>query len=59
MESETGYVQNVALRVFDNARKINVYACGASEMINSAKVSFVESGLSENDFYSDVFVQSY
>ena len=56
---EIGYVQDVALRISDNARKINVYACGASEMINSAKASFVKSGLSENDFYSDAFVQSY
>ena len=58
-KGEIGHVQDVALRISDNIRKINVYACGASEMINSAKVSFVKSGLSENDFYSDAFVQSY
>ena len=58
-KGEIGYVQDVALRISDNARKINVYACGAPEMINSAKASFVKSGLSENDFYSDAFVQSY
>ena len=58
-KGEIGYVQDVALRISDNARKINVYACGATEMINSAKASFVKSGLSENDFYSDAFVQSY
>jgi len=58
-KGEIGYVQDVALRISDNARKINIYACGASEMINSAKASFVKSGLSENDFYSDAFVQSY
>ena len=58
-KGEIGYVQDAALRISDNARKINVYACGASEMINSAKASFVKSGLSENDFYSDAFVQSY
>jgi CDP-4-dehydro-6-deoxyglucose reductase, E3 len=58
-KGKTGYVQDVALRVFDNAQKLNVYACGASEMINSTKVSFIRAGLSEKDFYSDAFVQSY
>ena len=57
-KGEIGHVQDVALRISDNIRKINVYACGASEMINSAKASFVKSGLNENDFYSDAFVQS-
>ena len=58
-KGEVGYVQDVALRISDSARKINVYACGASEMINSAKSSFVGAGLSESDFYLDAFVQSY
>jgi CDP-4-dehydro-6-deoxyglucose reductase len=58
-KGQVGYVQNVALRISDSARKVNVYACGASEMINSAKFSFVGAGLSESDFYSDAFVQSY
>jgi CDP-4-dehydro-6-deoxyglucose reductase, E3 len=56
---EIGYVQDVALRISSDTQKINVYACGASNMINSAKASFVGAGLSENDFYSDAFVQSY
>jgi CDP-4-dehydro-6-deoxyglucose reductase len=56
---EIGYVQDVALRTSDRMQTTNVYACGASEMINSAKASFIKSGLIENDFYSDVFVQSY
>jgi len=55
---EIGYVQDVALKVLDNIKDVNVYACGAIEMINSAKTSFVSAGLSENDFYSDAFVQS-
>ena len=58
-KGKTGYVQDVALSIFDSVQKINVYACGASEMINSAKVSFIRAGLSEKDFYSDAFVQSY
>jgi CDP-4-dehydro-6-deoxyglucose reductase len=56
---EIGYVQDVALRISDNIHEINVYACGASKMINSAKASFVRAGLREKDFYSDAFVQSY
>ena len=56
---EIGYVQDAALRISDNIHEINVYACGASEMINSAKASFVRAGLREKDFYSDAFVQSY
>ena len=58
-KGEIGYVQDVALRISSDTHKINVYACGASSMINSAKASFVGAGLSENDFYSDAFVQSY
>jgi CDP-4-dehydro-6-deoxyglucose reductase, E3 len=58
-KGKTGYVQDVALSIFDSVQKINVYACGASEMINSAKVGFIRAGLSEKDFYSDAFVQSY
>ncbi len=56
---EVGYVQDVALRISDNVQEINVYACGASEMIDSAKTSFIRAGLREKDFYSDAFVQSY
>ena len=58
-KGEIGYVQDVALRISSDTQKTNVYACGASSMINSAKASFVGAGLSENDFYSDAFVQSY
>ena len=58
-KGEVGYVQDVALRALGNIEKVNIYACGASEMINSAKISFIDAGLGENDFYSDAFVQSY
>jgi CDP-4-dehydro-6-deoxyglucose reductase len=56
---EIGYVQDVALRVLNNIKKVNVYACGASVMIDCAKSNFIRSGLNEKDFYSDKFVQSY
>jgi CDP-4-dehydro-6-deoxyglucose reductase, E3 len=56
---EIGYVQDIALRVLDNIKDVNVYACGASVMIDCAKSNFIRSGLNEKDFYSDKFVQSY
>jgi CDP-4-dehydro-6-deoxyglucose reductase len=56
---EIGHVQDVALRVLNNIKKVNVYACGASVMIDCAKSNFIKSGLNEKDFYSDKFVQSY
>jgi CDP-4-dehydro-6-deoxyglucose reductase, E3 len=56
---EMGYVQDVALRLINNIKEINVYACGSSAMIDSARHSFIKSGLNDKDFYSDKFVQSY
>ena len=56
---ETGYVQDVALRVLNNVKNVNVYACGSDAMIDSAKSNFIRSGLNEKDFYSDKFLQSY
>jgi CDP-4-dehydro-6-deoxyglucose reductase len=58
-EGEVGYVQDVALKVLNDIKGVNVYACGSSKMINSAKDSFVEAGLNEKNFYSDAFVQSF
>ena len=56
---ETGYVQDVALRVLNNVKNVHVYACGADVMIDCAKSNFIRSGLNEKDFYSDKFLQSY
>jgi CDP-4-dehydro-6-deoxyglucose reductase, E3 len=56
---EIGYVQDIALRVLSNIKDVNVYACGASIMIDCAKANFIRSGLNEKDFYLDKFVQSY
>jgi CDP-4-dehydro-6-deoxyglucose reductase, E3 len=58
-KGEVGYVQNIALSKIKNIEKIDVYACGAIEMINSANTSFLEASLNERDFYSDAFVQSF
>ena len=55
---EVGYVQKVALEKLKNLTEFNVYACGSSDMIGSAKHLFKKIGLPENMFYSDAFVQS-
>lgn len=56
----TGYVQDIALDVLGgNVSNCQVYACGSNTMIQSANQLFVKSGLAENNFYSDAFVQSF
>ena len=57
--SETGYVQDIALARQKNLDDTVVYACGSNAMIQSAKQRFLDSGLLENRFYSDAFVQSF
>lgn len=56
---ETGYVQDIALARQKNLDDTVVYACGSNAMIQSAKQRFLDSGLLENRFYSDAFVQSF
>ncbi len=56
---ETGYVQDIALSKHTNLNDCAVYACGSNAMIQSAKQKFLATGLPENRFYSDAFVQSF
>uniref|UniRef100_Q31EZ0 Oxidoreductase with ferredoxin and FAD/NAD-binding domains n=1 Tax=Hydrogenovibrio crunogenus (strain DSM 25203 / XCL-2) TaxID=317025 RepID=Q31EZ0_HYDCU len=56
---ETGYVQNVILAKYSDLAGFTVYACGSNDMIRSAKQQFIKAGLSEKQFYSDAFVQSF
>lgn len=56
---EAGYVQDIALLKHTNLNECAVYACGSNVMIQSAKQVFLASGLPENRFYSDAFVQSF
>ncbi|AWY01064.1 oxidoreductase [Marinomonas primoryensis] len=56
---ETGYVQDIALARQQKMGDSVVYACGSNAMIKSAKQRFLASGLPENRFYSDAFVQSF
>ncbi|WP_375325917.1 FAD-binding oxidoreductase [Flagellimonas sp. GZD32] len=55
---EIGYVQNVLCRKLEDLTNCAVYACGSSEMIESAKNLLTGKGLKEEDFYSDAFVSS-
>lgn len=56
---EIGYVQNVALAKRQDIDDVVVYACGSNAMIQSAKKRFLESGLLDENFHSDAFVQSF
>jgi CDP-4-dehydro-6-deoxyglucose reductase len=54
-----GYVQDIAIQKQPGLVNFAVYACGSNAMIQSAKETFAELGLPDNQFYSDAFVQSY
>ena len=56
---EAGYVQDIALARRQDLSDTVVYACGSNAMIQSAKQQFIASGLPENRFHSDAFVQSF
>ncbi|MDF1584283.1 MAG: FAD-binding oxidoreductase [Methyloprofundus sp.] len=56
---ETSYVQNIAIQKQPSLVDCAAYACGSNAMIQSAKQVFMDAGLSEDQFYSDAFVQSF
>ena len=56
---QIGYVQDIALAKQPGLVNCAIYACGSNAMIQSSKQQFIKAGLSENQFYSDAFVQSY
>jgi CDP-4-dehydro-6-deoxyglucose reductase, E3 len=58
-EGDFGYVQQVAINTLENFNNINVFACGSSDMIDSAFSCFTSAGLDPNDFFSDAFVQNH
>ncbi len=53
-----GYVQQVALTMHSELDNASVYACGSTEMIQSAKTVLTNAGLPANHFFSDAFVCS-
>ena len=54
-----GYVQDAVVASGINLKEVDVYACGSSNMIASAKKLLLENGLNINNFYSDAFLASY
>jgi len=53
---ERGYVQDVVTKLNISLADSDVYACGSSSMIESAKIILIENGLNKNHFFSDAFV---
>lgn len=53
-----GYVQDAALSLCTDLSNSAVYACGSSDMIQSAKIVLIQAGLPVERFYSDAFVCS-
>jgi CDP-4-dehydro-6-deoxyglucose reductase len=53
---ERGYVQDVVMKLNISLSDSQVYACGSSAMIESAKNVLIENGLNKNHFFSDAFV---
>lgn len=58
-QGETGYVQQAAARDYPDMAGVEVYACGAVQMAEGARVLLTETcALPEDAFYSDVFTPS-
>ena len=53
-----GYVQDIILNQQIDIENTQVYACGSSDMINSAKELLIKNNLKENNFFYDAFVQT-
>ena len=54
----TGYVQDIVLSKKIDLSDTVLYACGSENMIKDSRKLAIENGLSEDAFYSDVFVSS-
>ncbi len=50
------YVQDAVIEDGLDVAAFDVYACGSTDMIHSAKNAFVQRGLNEGSFYSDAFI---
>ena len=55
---ERGYIQDIAIKQNIVLANSQVYACGSSVMIESAKNTLIDNGLNNRFFFSDAFVQS-
>lgn len=54
----TGYVQHAALEDEPDLKGAGVYACGSSDMINSARKLLLSRGLPANRWFSDAFLSA-
>jgi CDP-4-dehydro-6-deoxyglucose reductase len=55
---ELGYVQDAVTKQNISLADSQVYACGSSMMIESAKKTLIENGLNKNHFFSDAFIST-
>ena len=55
---EKGYIQDILINRGLDLFNSQVYACGSSDMINSAKEILIKNNLKESNFFSDAFVQT-
>src|SRR5258706_3732867 len=53
-----GFVHEAVLEDFGSLAGYDVYACGKPSMTSAARDTFVKTGLAEDDFFSDAFVQT-
>ena len=54
-EGDTGYVHKTVLEHFPDMSAVDVYISGPPVMIDTAKIAFIDSGLSEDRMFSDAF----
>lgn len=53
-----GHVQDTFLTINTELDEMQVYACGSSKMIHSARLALISQGLAPDAFFSDAFVAS-
>jgi CDP-4-dehydro-6-deoxyglucose reductase, E3 len=51
----TGFVHNAVLQDFPQLSGVQVYACGAPIVVDSARAAYIAAGLPEDEFYADAF----
>ena len=52
-QARTGFVHQAVLDDFESLAGYQVYACGAPAMIDVARVTFVQRGLPEDEFFAE------
>lgn len=55
---ESGYVQQILLKLDIDLSDTTVYACGSADMIEDSFKLLVDNGLKPNNFHSDAFVST-